>query len=55
MTSFQCGEELTQVGIITRQSTWWEKASIEMQIVEELPICGCSLSQTIFNGMVFYE
>ncbi|KAL1351157.1 hypothetical protein AAHE18_06G076800 [Arachis hypogaea] len=37
---------------ITRQSTWWEKASIQMQIPEELPLgYGCNLTQTIFNGI----
>ncbi|KAG5043257.1 hypothetical protein JHK87_007172 [Glycine soja] len=51
-TSFLSGEELTNRGISRRQSTWWEKASIQMQIPEELPVVyGCSLSQTIFNGM----
>lgn len=53
-TSFLSGEEIIQAGISRRQSTWWEKASIQMQIPEELPTgYGCSLSQTIFNGMVF--
>ncbi|TKY62702.1 Vacuolar amino acid transporter 1 [Spatholobus suberectus] len=54
-TSFLSGEELTnqfQEGITRRQSTWWEKASIQMQVPEELPIgYGCSLTQTIFNGI----
>ncbi|KAH1257987.1 Amino acid transporter AVT1A [Glycine max] len=51
-TSFLSGEELTNRGISRRQSTWWEKASIQMQIPEELPVVyGCSLTQTIFNGM----
>ncbi|XP_047177135.1 amino acid transporter AVT1A-like, partial [Vigna umbellata] len=51
-TSFLSGEEIIQAGISRRQSTWWEKASIQMQIPEELPIgYGCSLSQTIFNGI----
>lgn len=55
-TSFLSGEELTNRGISRRQSTWWEKASIQMQIPEELPVVyGCSLSQTIFNGMVLHE
>ncbi|KAG5055040.1 hypothetical protein JHK85_007550 [Glycine max] len=50
-TSFLSGEELTNRGISRRQSTWWEKASIQMQIPEELPVVyGCSLSQTIFNA-----
>ncbi|XP_061354172.1 amino acid transporter AVT1A-like [Gastrolobium bilobum] len=41
-----------QEGISRRQSTWWEKASIQMQIPEEIPInYGCSLTQTIFNGI----
>ncbi|QCD97035.1 solute carrier family 32 [Vigna unguiculata] len=49
--SFLSGEEV-QPGISRRQSTWWEKASVQMQIPEELPIgYGCSLSQTIFNGI----
>lgn len=55
-TSFLSGEELTNRGISRRQSTWWEKASIQMQIPEELPVgYGCSLTQTIFNGMVLQE
>ncbi|XP_068475132.1 amino acid transporter AVT1A-like [Phaseolus vulgaris] len=50
-TSFLSGEELAHAGITRRQSTWWEKASIK-QIPEEFPIeYGCSLSQTIFNGI----
>lgn len=53
--SFLSGEEV-QPGISRRQSTWWEKASVQMQIPEELPIgYGCSLSQTIFNGIVSLE
>nr|KYP46357.1 Vacuolar amino acid transporter 1 [Cajanus cajan] len=51
-TSFLSGEELTQGGMSRRQSTWWEKTSIQMQIPEELPIgYGCSFTQTIFNGI----
>ncbi|KAL5154786.1 Amino acid transporter AVT1A [Glycine soja] len=51
-TSFLSGEELANQGITRRQSTWWEKASIQMQIPEELPVgYGCSLTQTIFNGI----
>ncbi|XP_073222893.1 amino acid transporter AVT1A-like [Cicer arietinum] len=51
-TSFLSGRDLTQDGFPTRQSTWWEKASIQMQIPEELPIgYGCSFTQTIFNGI----
>ncbi|KAK7290780.1 hypothetical protein RIF29_05462 [Crotalaria pallida] len=39
-------------GISRRQSTWWEKASVQMQIPEEFPIgYGCNLTQTIFNGI----
>ncbi|KAI5443208.1 Amino acid transporter avt1a [Lathyrus oleraceus] len=35
-----------------RQSTWWEKASIQMHVPEELsPGYGCSFTQTIFNGI----
>ncbi|KAK7286689.1 hypothetical protein RJT34_21871 [Clitoria ternatea] len=54
--SFLSGQELTasqiQEGMATRQSTWWEKASIQMQTPEELPIgYGCTLTQTIFNGI----
>ncbi|KAG4912896.1 hypothetical protein JHK82_053478 [Glycine max] len=37
-TSFLSGEELANQGITRRQSTWWEKASIQMQIPEELPV-----------------
>ncbi|XP_019458961.1 PREDICTED: vacuolar amino acid transporter 1-like [Lupinus angustifolius] len=41
-----------QEGISTRQSTWWEKASIQMQVPEEYPLnYGCNLTQTIFNGI----
>ncbi|XP_057742984.1 amino acid transporter AVT1A-like [Arachis stenosperma] len=37
---------------ITRSSTWWEKASIQRHVTGELPIgYGCSLTQTIFNGI----
>ncbi|CAJ1914851.1 unnamed protein product [Sphenostylis stenocarpa] len=51
-TSFLSAEELAHAGIIRRQSTWWEKASVQMQIPEELPVgYGCTLSQTIFNGI----
>ncbi|KAL2320662.1 hypothetical protein Fmac_029631 [Flemingia macrophylla] len=51
-TALLSGDELAQEGLSTRQSTWWEKASIQMQIPEELPIgYGCSLTQTIFNGI----
>ncbi|KAG4982596.1 hypothetical protein JHK87_027345 [Glycine soja] len=35
-----------------RQSTWWEKASVERLVSGELPIgYGCSFTQTIFNGI----
>ncbi|MCI19837.1 vacuolar amino acid transporter 1-like, partial [Trifolium medium] len=35
---------------VPRQSTWWEKASIQMHFPEELPIgYGCTFTQTIFN------
>jgi solute carrier family 32 (vesicular inhibitory amino acid transporter) len=34
-----------------QESTWWEKASIQKNIPEELPIgYGCTFTQTIFNG-----
>ncbi|KAF1886382.1 hypothetical protein Lal_00045614 [Lupinus albus] len=39
-------------GISRRQSTWWEKASIQMQVPEEYPLTyGCNITQTIFNGI----
>ncbi|KAK7396175.1 hypothetical protein VNO78_16989 [Psophocarpus tetragonolobus] len=54
-TSLLSGEELNNQfhgEISRRQSTWWEKASIQMQIPEEFPVgYGCSLTQTIFNGI----
>ncbi|RDX63734.1 Amino acid transporter AVT1A, partial [Mucuna pruriens] len=54
-TSFLSGEELPNQGpgmMSRKQSTWWEKASIQMQIPEELTVAyGCSLTQTIFNGI----
>ncbi|KAL5124320.1 Amino acid transporter AVT1A [Glycine soja] len=35
-----------------RQSTWWEKASVQRLVSGELPIgYGCSFTQTIFNGI----
>ncbi|KAK7392841.1 hypothetical protein VNO78_21291 [Psophocarpus tetragonolobus] len=35
-----------------RQSTWWEKASIQRHVSGELPIgYGCSFTQTIFNSI----
>ncbi|XP_024625886.1 amino acid transporter AVT1A [Medicago truncatula] len=47
-TSFLSGNQI-QEGFPT---TWWEKASIQMQIPEELPIgYGCTFTQTIFNGI----
>ncbi|KAK7278970.1 hypothetical protein RJT34_24011 [Clitoria ternatea] len=34
------------------QSTWWEKASVQRHFTGELPIgYGCTLTQTIFNGI----
>ncbi|KAE9619750.1 putative amino acid transporter, transmembrane domain-containing protein [Lupinus albus] len=34
------------------QSTWWEKASMQRLVSEELPIgYGCSFTQTVFNGI----
>jgi len=48
-TSFLSGNQI-QEGFPT---TWWEKASIQMQIPEELPLgYGCTFTQTIFNGML---
>ncbi|MED6193190.1 Amino acid transporter avt1a [Stylosanthes scabra] len=41
-----------QDGVTRQQSTWWEKASVQMQIPEEIPLgYGCNLTQTIFNGI----
>lgn len=38
-----------------RQSTWWEKASVERLVSGELPIgYGCSFTQTIFNGTMLF-
>jgi len=38
-------------GTQIQESTWWEKASIQKNIPEELPIgYGCTFTQTIFNG-----
>lgn len=52
--SFLSGSQI-QDGFSRAQSTWWEKASIQMQVPEELPIdYGCSFTQTIFNGMLFH-
>ncbi|CAL5193337.1 unnamed protein product [Lathyrus oleraceus] len=48
--SFLSGSQI-QEGF-PRQSTWWEKASIQMHVPEELsPGYGCSFTQTIFNGI----
>ncbi|CAI8613854.1 unnamed protein product [Vicia faba] len=48
--SFLSGSQI-QEGF-PRQSTWWEKASIQMLVPEELPAgYGCSFTQTIFNGI----
>jgi vesicular inhibitory amino acid transporter len=34
-------------------TTWWEKGSMQ-NLVGEMPIgYGCSLTQTVFNGMVY--
>ncbi|RHN47740.1 putative amino acid transporter, transmembrane domain-containing protein [Medicago truncatula] len=39
-------------GTQIQESTWWEKASIQKNIPEELPIgYGCTFTQTIFNGL----
>ncbi|MED6204020.1 Amino acid transporter avt1a [Stylosanthes scabra] len=47
-TPFLSGHE----GIQRRSSTWWEKASIQRHVTGEFPIdYGCSLAQTIFNGI----
>ncbi|KAK7267158.1 hypothetical protein RIF29_19822 [Crotalaria pallida] len=35
-----------------RQSTWWEKASLQRLISGELPVgYGCNFTQTVFNGI----
>lgn len=51
--SFLSGSQI-QEGF-PRQSTWWEKASIQMHVPEELsPGYGCSFTQTIFNGILLH-
>ncbi|KAK2416642.1 amino acid transporter AVT1C [Trifolium repens] len=49
-TPFLSGAQIAEG--VPRQSTWWEKASIQMHFPEELPIgYGCTFTQTIFNGI----
>jgi vesicular inhibitory amino acid transporter len=51
-TPFLSGAQISEG--VPRQSTWWEKASIQMHFPEELPIgYGCTFTQTIFNGMYY--